>query len=180
MGDIVINKILKSVTHNIWIMNHRLLLSLASNIPMKFGVRIYRALGVKIGNRTEISRGFYVDRCSGFSVGSNSFLNYGVHCYCGGGNSQITIGNNVFIGPEVSMCCASHEIGGYICRAGKNTYDSITVGDGCWIGMRSVILPGVNILDGCIIAAGSVVTKSTEPNALYAGVPARKIKDLPL
>ena len=46
--------------------------------------------------------------------------------------------------------------------------------------MHSVILSVVNILDGCIIAANSVVTKSTEPNGLYAGVPARRIKDLPL
>ena len=99
---------------------------------------------------------------------------------CRGGDSKIIIGNKVFIGPEVSMCCASHEIGGYTSRAGKNTYNSIKVGNGCWIGMRSVILPGVNIADGCIIAAGSVVTKSTEPNSLYAGVPARKIKDLSL
>ena len=94
---------------------------------MKFAVRIYRALGVKIGNRKEISRGFYIGRCSGFLVCSNSFLNYGVHCYFRGGNSQITIGNNVFIGPEVSMCCASHEIGGFMSRAGKNTCDSMTV-----------------------------------------------------
>ena len=82
---IVINNFCGNFIHNIRVMSHRLLLGLASKMPMKIGVRTYRILGVKIGNRTEISRGFYIDRCSNFSVGSNSFLNYGIHCYCGGG-----------------------------------------------------------------------------------------------
>ena len=44
--------------------------------------------------------------------------------------------------------------------------------------MRAIILPGVTIAEGCVIAAGAVVNKSTEPDGLYAGVPARRVKDL--
>ena len=65
-------------------------------------------------------------------------------------------------------------------RAGKHIYHDIVVEDGAWIGASCTILPNVTIANGCVIAAGSVVTKSTEPNGLYAGVPAKRIKDLPV
>lgn len=50
--------------------------------------------------------------------------------------------------------------------------------DGCWVGANVTIIPGVTIGEGCIIAAGAVVTKNCEPDGLYAGVPAKRIKDL--
>lgn len=55
-------------------------------------------------------------------------------------------------------------------------YDCI-IGNDVWIGNRVTILPGVKIANGSIIGAGSVVTKSTEPYAIYVGVPAKKIKE---
>ena len=160
-------------------MINRLFLDLAAVMPMKLGIRLLKWEGMIIGEKTDISRKFYVDRPRGISIGNNCFLNYGVHCYCGGDPAVgILIGNNVFIGPEVSICCASHEISNSAQRAGKNSYGSVIIMDGCWIGMRSVILQSVTIAEGCVIAAGSVVTKSTDPNGLYAGVPAKRIKDL--
>jgi maltose O-acetyltransferase len=78
------------------------------------------------------------------------------------------------------FCTSTHEIGSRERRGGKSISIPIKVGNGCWIGARSMILPGVTIGDGCIIAAGSVVTKDCEPNGLYAGTPAKRIKDLPL
>jgi len=50
------------------------------------------------------------------------------------------------------------------------------IGDDVWIGHGSIIMSGVNIASGCIVAAGSVVTKDLEPYTIYAGVPAKKIK----
>lgn len=55
----------------------------------------------------------------------------------------------------------------------KNTY----IGHDCWIGAHSIIMCGVNIADGCIIAAGAVVTKDTEPYGIYGGVPAKRIRE---
>ena len=52
-----------------------------------------------------------------------------------------------------------------------------TIGHDCWLGAHSIIMCGVNIADGCIIAAGAVVTKDTEPYCIYGGVPAKKIKE---
>lgn len=50
------------------------------------------------------------------------------------------------------------------------------IDDGAWIGMRSMILPGVHLGEGCVIAAGSIVTKDVEPYTIVAGNPARVIK----
>ncbi|WP_447643573.1 acyltransferase [Nocardioides zeae] len=52
------------------------------------------------------------------------------------------------------------------------------IGNGAWIGARALILPGVSVSEGCVIAAGAVVNRNTEPHGLYAGVPARRIRDL--
>ena len=51
------------------------------------------------------------------------------------------------------------------------------IGDDVWIGYGAIIMSGVNIANGSIIAAGSIVTKDTEPYSIYAGTPAKKIKD---
>ncbi|MGI2292887.1 acyltransferase [Paenibacillus sp. GXUN7292] len=63
-------------------------------------------------------------------------------------------------------------------RAGESDRKPVTIGKGCWIGARATILPGVTVGDGCVIAAGAVVTKDCEPDSLYAGVPAIKIKSI--
>lgn len=76
------------------------------------------------------------------------------------------------------ICTTTHYIGDENKRAGNSLRKPITIGRGCWIGTRSIILPGVTIGDGCIIAAGSVVNKDCEPNGLYAGCPAKRIKNL--
>lgn len=63
-------------------------------------------------------------------------------------------------------------------RAGKAIVGDIIIENGCWIGGNVTILPGVVISEGCIIGAGSVVTKNTEKNSLYVGVPAKKVRNL--
>ena len=90
----------------------------------------------------------------------------------------ITIGENSWIGCNVSFVCITHEIDKREKRAGKPIFKPIKVGNGCWIGADVTILPGVSIADGCIVGAGAVVTRSTQPDGLYAGNPAKRIKDL--
>jgi maltose O-acetyltransferase len=65
-------------------------------------------------------------------------------------------------------------------RAGEGVANSIEIGDGCWIGARSIILGGVRIGEGSVVAAGSVVTRDVPSNVLIAGVPAcikRKLEE---
>lgn len=59
----------------------------------------------------------------------------------------------------------------------KGRGEMTVIGDDVWIGFGAIVMSGVNIADGTIIAAGSVVTHNTEPYSIYAGVPARKIRD---
>ncbi len=94
--------------------------------------------------------------------------------------APIVIGANCDIGPGVEFIPGSHDIGTASRRAGRGTAHPITVGNGCWIGARSVILGGVSIGDGCIVAAGAVVTQNVAPHTLVAGVPARVKRQLSL
>ena len=76
------------------------------------------------------------------------------------------------------MCCVSHEIGREELRAGNAKSGDIIIEDGSWIGIGAIILPGVTIGKGSIIAAGSVVKENVEPNSLVGGVPAKLIRYL--
>ena len=87
--------------------------------------------------------------------------------------ADIQIGARCDIGPSVEFITGSHVIGTSLRRAGEGTALPISVGDGCWIGARTVILGGVRIGAGCVVAAGSVVTRDVPANVLVAGVPAR-------
>lgn len=108
-------------------------------------------------------------------IGAGTRVNY--RCFFDG-SAPIRIGRKCGIGMEVLFCTSTHIIGPASERAGHDNSQPITVGDGCWIGARSVILPGVTIGDGCVIGTGAVVNKDCAPNGLYVGVPARRIKEL--
>lgn len=90
----------------------------------------------------------------------------------------VTVGGRCFLGPGVSLLTSNHEVGTTHQRAGEYRGAPVVIGDGCWLGAGSVVLPGVTVAPGCVIAAGAVVTTDTDPDGLYAGVPARRRKDL--
>ncbi len=107
-----------------------------------------------------------------FSLGDGSFINS--HTFINDCNlgSKIIIGNNVFIAPYVHIDGVSHNIGTSAKRAGETFSEDVIIHDGAWICANSVILPGVEIGAGSIVAAGSVVTCNVPANQLWAGVPA--------
>ncbi|MFQ2184876.1 DapH/DapD/GlmU-related protein [Aeromonas hydrophila] len=134
----------------------RFLLRLASvdiGIDVCFcgGGGIYGNGRVVIGDKTWFSPG-----CVIFS-----------HC-----NIVIEIGKNCDIGPLVKLVPGSHRIGGSDRRAGEGVALPISIGDGCWIGADVLIIGGVTIGKGVVVAAGSVVTRDIPDNVLVAGVPA--------
>jgi acetyltransferase-like isoleucine patch superfamily enzyme len=53
---------------------------------------------------------------------------------------------------------------------------NVVIGNRCWIGAKATILKGVRLGDGCVVAAGAVVTRSVAPNEVVAGVPARPLR----
>ena len=117
----------------------------------------------------------YFDYGSYTHFGENVFVNHGCYFMDGGG---ITIGSNVFIGPFCGFYTANHPLDYANRNRGLEKALPIKVGDNCWFGANVTILPGVTIGNGCVIAAGSVVSKDVEDNSLIAGVPAKKVKEI--
>lgn len=115
------------------------------------------------GDKVEIEEGAFINR--------NVFID---------SKERVVIGENTAIAFNVSIYTSTHDIGLETYRAGKPKRIPTIIGKGCWIGANTIILPGVIIGDGCIIAAGSVVKGNCVPNGLYAGVPAKRIRELPL
>ncbi|MBB3108540.1 maltose O-acetyltransferase [Paenibacillus phyllosphaerae] len=134
---------------------------------------IYKLFLMDVRTTKILSRCFFSS--SKISIGRGTLINN--DCYFES-YENIIIGKYVSIAPQVMICASTHEIGLEHKRAGKAIGQKVIIEDGCWIGTRVVILPGVKIGMGCIIAAGAVVTKDCEPNGIYAGVPAKRLKDI--
>ncbi|MFM7359149.1 MAG: acyltransferase [Sediminibacterium sp.] len=111
----------------------------------------------------------------GLRVGDHS--NIGPYCYIGC-SGLISIGKNVMISPRVSIYAENH-----VFDSTEDTIKSqgvkrktVVIEDDCWIAANSIILAGVTIGKGSVVAAGSVVSKDVPPYSVVAGVPARIIK----
>lgn len=138
---------------------------------------------ITLGNRVTIGR-FAVIRPSnsyggpigkGLKIGHNS--NIGAYNYVGC-SGYIEIGDNVMLGPRVGLFAENHnfENADIPIKDQGVTLKFIKIESNCWIGTNSVILAGVTIGEGSVIAAGSVVTKDIPPYSIAAGVPAKVLK----
>jgi maltose O-acetyltransferase len=157
--------------------------ALLAPLPIHFGSRlrvyILRAAGFNIGQGTVMwgtPTITGVDNLQAkLSIGQRCVLN--VDCLLDLG-APITIGDQVAIGHQVMFLTTSHMIGRRSYRAGKLFARPIVIEDGAWIGARCVVLPGVTIGAGAVVAAGAVVTKNVPADTLVGGTPARIIREL--
>ncbi len=95
-------------------------------------------------------------------------------------DGEITLGRNVSLSPGATLYTATHALGfGSQRMSPQVTQKPIRVEDGVWVGMHSLILPGVTLGQGCVVSAGSVVTSDVPPNTLVGGNPAAVQKPLP-
>jgi maltose O-acetyltransferase len=104
-----------------------------------------------------------------------SFINHGVFL---DNTARIVIGDRCAIGMQTMILTSDHEAGPPEARAAAVIGRPVTIGDGCWLGARVMVMPGVTIGSGCVIGAGAIVTKDCEPHGQYVGQPARRIKEL--
>ena len=135
------------------------LLLLIDVIMFRFGsnkrrISIARKWGVKIGDGSIISICIFGSEPYLVSIGNNTEITYGVTFITHDGGTWIFRKSNEFTG---------------------NKFGPIIIKDNCMIGMKSILLPNVEIGPNSVVGAGSVVTKNVPPNTVYAGNPAKFI-----
>ncbi|WP_060983177.1 acyltransferase [Vibrio splendidus] len=148
-----------------------------NSIIVRFKCYIAKVIFKSIGDKVNFQQGIKINGpYSNISIGNNSGLGKNSTLHAQGG---ISIGSNVMIGQELIIHTARHNIyiGIPMIEQGS-TYRPVTIGNNVWIGSRVTILPGVKIQDNIVIGAGSVVTKNLCDSGVYAGNPARFIKEL--
>lgn len=107
-------------------------------------------------------------------IGDRVSLNRGVEIYPSGSTGhRVIIGSNVRIGPNCRLHAASHDLE---VDEFPQTGDDIVIGNNCWLGASAVVLPGITIGDGAVVAAGSIVTRDVAEYTVVAGTPARVVR----
>ena len=120
----------------------------------------------------------------GIEMGEGSFANLGIQVIPNDHEICVHIGKNVSIAPNVIFLCGTEPNNGveikefpYIAER-VSYYSDIVVEDEAWLGAGCILFPGVQVGRCAVIGAGSVLRTDAEPYGVYAGVPARKIRDL--
>lgn len=138
------------------------------------GFRIFILRGIiPVGKGCRIMRGVYVGGGRNIAIGSYSRVNQNVRL------CNVKIGDHVMIARDTVFLGKTHESSRLdipMEQQGNVELPQGIVEDDVWLGLRTIIMPGLKIRKGSIIGAGAVLTKSTEENTIYGGVPAKKIK----
>lgn len=138
-------------------------------------VEILNSLLGSMGKSIDIQPPFYCDYGEHIRLGENVYINYNCTILdCG----LVQIGNNVFIGPNVSLYAAYHPIIASERIKGPELASPITIGDNVWLGGNVVVCQGVTIGENTTIGAGSIVTRSIPANVLAVGNPCRVIREI--
>ncbi|MGZ4202627.1 MAG: acyltransferase, partial [Thermoleophilaceae bacterium] len=130
--------------------------------------RLLRAAGIEIDKAIVEAGCFFFG--ANVSLGDYALISHG--CYLDS-KDRISVGARTGVAMGVALITSNHELGGELQRMGRFHTAPIEIGEGAWIGARSLVLPGVTVGDGSIVAGGAVVTRDVEPHSLYAGVPAK-------
>jgi len=103
-------------------------------------------------------------------LGERNVVNWG--CVMDGRRYAIRTGSDVSIGPEASILTLGHDpqSPNFADRGGE-----VVIGDRAWICFRAIILPGVSIGEGAVVAAGAIVSRHVEPYTIVAGSPAKPV-----
>lgn len=127
----------------------------------------------KCGVKPFFNQPFLCDYGVNIRVGDRFFANFNFTVL---DEAYVTIGDDVFIGPNVSLYTACHSTDPVERNTRREWAEPITIGNNVWIGGSVTVLPGVTIGDNCTIGAGSVVTKDIPAHSIAVGNPCRVIK----
>ena len=161
----ILNRIL-TIFAEFWL----LVLRIVGYIPFHSIRKIFYLLsGLKIPFSIQLEANFFAP--SGISIGQNSIIGYRSFL---DGRGKLNIGNHVDIASEVLIYTDEHNINS---SDFGNSFAPVTIKDYVFIGPRAIILPGVTIGRGAVVAAGAVVTKDIPDFEIWGGIPAKKISE---
>ena len=161
---------IKKRLYNYWLDFELMLLRWVGHIPAHSVRKLaYMAAGVKIGKSSTIHMWANFFNPLNIEIGEGTII--GDHCFLDG-RASLKIGNNVDIASGVMIYNSEHDLESIDFTAIE---ELVEIGDYVFIGPRAIILPGVKIGKGAIVAAGAVVTDDIGEYAIVGGVPARII-----
>lgn len=128
----------------------------------------------KIGTNTFVQHPVTITSPHRITIGDNVSIASFVHMWGEGG---IEIGDNVMIASHCAITSVTHNPEVDIFK-GSKICKKIQIGNNVWVGTHSVILPGVRVGNNVVLGAGSLVNKDIPDNAVYAGIPVLKKRDL--
>jgi acetyltransferase-like isoleucine patch superfamily enzyme len=144
-------------------------------VANRFKSRLMSLRGAKIGDRVKLLQGIWVDRFESLIIGDDVSIAKDVLILAVGG---VEIGDRSMVGPGTKLISAGHVIpkDRKPMRFSGTFSKKITIENDVWICAQAIILPGVRVGQGAIVAAGAVVTKDVPPFAIVGGVPAKVIR----
>lgn len=147
-----------------------LFLKILAHVPCQFlRCLVLRLCGAQIDRTAVLYGGFEIRSPHRLKIGKNTVIGHRATLDARGG---LTIGSNVNFSSEVMIWTAQHN---WRDSMFGTVFEPAVIGDYVWLGPRCMVLPGVTVGEGAVVAAGAVVTKNVEPYTLVGGVPAQKI-----
>lgn len=140
-----------------------------------YGLRVWilRRFGARIGANVRIRRTVVIECPWNVAIGDGSSVGHAAILYCLG---PVTIGRHVSISQYAHICAGSHD---YRRPDMPLTRPPITIGDDAWIAADAYVGPGVTVGAGTILGARGVASRDLEPWSIYAGNPARLVRERP-
>jgi len=159
---------LQTICLEFWLMILRFVGFIPIHTVRKF---FYLISGVKLSPTSTIHIGANFFKPSNITIGKDTII--GDHCFLDG-RAPLKIGNHVGIASQVLIYNDEHNINS---PDYDNSFGPVEIGDYVFIGPRAIILPGIKIGQGAVVAAGAIVTKDIPDFEIWGGVPAKKIND---
>jgi len=155
----------------LWMAASRLFLLTWFPWPSALKCVLLRAFGAAIGRGVVLKNRINVKYPWNLSIGDHSWIGEGVWI---DSLAKVTIGANACLSQGVMIETGNHD---WAKPAFDLVLKDVVIEDGAWAAVRSLLLPGSRLASHAILGAGSVLSRETEPYGIYAGVPAKKVKE---
>lgn len=139
---------------------------------------ILKATAYECGENVAVYPGVYMFNIENLSVGSNVSIHPMCYIECGYEKGAVTIKDDVSLAHGTTLMSTNHIYDGLdtLIKDKGVSCEPVCIENNVWIGSKVTVTAGTTIASGCVIGANAVVTKDTEENGVYVGIPAKKIK----